>query len=69
MLWVELEEKINTVELYEKAIRQNISIAPGRMSTLQNQFNNCMRLSYGQLWSEHIEDKLKQLGRIVKRMS
>jgi len=69
MLWVELEEKINTVELYEKAIRQNISIAPGRMSTLQNQFNNCMRLSYGQRWSEHIEDKLKQLGRIVKRMS
>tara|TARA_R110000868_G_scaffold134651_2_gene346814 strand:+ start:31002 stop:32138 length:1137 start_codon:yes stop_codon:yes gene_type:complete len=69
MLWVELEEKINTVELYEKAIRQNISIAPGRMSTLQNQFNNCMRLSYGQRWSEHIEDKLKQLGRIAKRMS
>ena len=69
MLWVELEEKINTVELYEKAIRQNISIAPGRMSTLQNQFNNCMRLSYGQRWSEHIEDKLKQLGNITKRMS
>ncbi|WP_268224670.1 aminotransferase-like domain-containing protein [Sinomicrobium oceani] len=68
MFWVEFEEKMNTIVLYEKAILQNISIAPGRMFSLQNQFNNCMRLSYGQPWSEHVDDKLKQLGRIVKRM-
>lgn len=68
MLWVELNKKIDTVELYERAIRQKISIAPGRMFSLQNQFHNCMRLSYGQRWSEHIDDKLKQLGKIARSL-
>lgn len=66
MLWVELDKKMDTVELYDRAIRQKISIAPGRMFSLQNQFNNCMRLSYGQRWSEHIDYKLRQLGKIAK---
>jgi DNA-binding transcriptional MocR family regulator len=68
MLWVELDKRIDTTELYDLAIRQKISIAPGRMFSLQNQFTNCMRLSYGQRWSEQIDDKLKQLGRIAKGM-
>ncbi|WP_407491483.1 aminotransferase-like domain-containing protein [Elizabethkingia meningoseptica] len=66
MLWVELDKRIDTTELYDLAIRQKISIAPGRMFSLQNQFTNCMRLSYGQRWSEQIDNKLKQLGRIAK---
>ena len=68
MLWVELEEKIDTAELYEQAIRQKISIAPGRMFSLQDQFNNCMRLTYGQRWNEQLENKLKLLGKMVKKM-
>lgn len=66
MLWVELDKRIDTTELYDLAIRQKINIAPGRMFSLQNQFSNCMRLSYGQRWSEQIDNKLKQLGRIAK---
>ena len=66
MLWVELDKRIDTTELYDLAIRQKISIAPGRMFSLQNQFTNCMRMSYGQRWSEQIDNKLKQLGRIAK---
>lgn len=68
MLWVELDRKMDTEELYDRAIRQKISIAPGRMFSLQNQFTNCMRLSYGQRWSEHLDDQLKQLGKIAKGM-
>jgi DNA-binding transcriptional MocR family regulator len=66
MLWVELNKNIDTADLYDRAIRQKISIAPGRMFSLQNQFNNCMRLSYGQRWSGMIDNKLKQLGKIAK---
>lgn len=66
MLWLELNKRINTVELYNRAIRQEISIAPGRMFSLQNQFNNCMRLSYGQRWSDQLDDRLKELGKIAK---
>lgn len=64
-LWVELNKGIDTVELYEQAIRQKISIAPGRMFTLQPQFDNCLRLSFGLPWSEQLQRKLQQLGRIA----
>jgi DNA-binding transcriptional MocR family regulator len=65
VLWVEFAKHINTLELYEKAIRQKISIAPGRMFTLQHQFYNCMRLSYGLPWNEKLNSSLKALGKIA----
>lgn len=67
MLWVELNRKIDTTELYRKAMQQKISIAPGRMFTLQDQYRNCMRLSYGQRWCPFIEERLMLLGDIIKK--
>ena len=67
-LWVEFNKTINTAELFERAIKQKISIAPGRMFTLQNQFENCMRLSIGLPWSEEVQHKLKLLGSLVAQM-
>ncbi len=68
VLWVELAKHIDTMELYERAIKKNISIAPGRMFTLQKQFDNCMRISYGMQWNEHLDEALRTLGKLVKGM-
>jgi DNA-binding transcriptional MocR family regulator len=65
-LWVEFDKKIQTTALYDLAIKQNISIAPGRMFTLQNQFENCMRLCIGLPWSEEIQRKLELVGQLSK---
>jgi DNA-binding transcriptional MocR family regulator len=67
-LWVEFNKGIDTVQLYELAIKQQISVAPGRMFTLQNQFENCMRLCIGLPWSSALNFKLKQLGNLAKMM-
>ncbi|PXV68856.1 DNA-binding transcriptional MocR family regulator [Dysgonomonas alginatilytica] len=67
MIWVELDKKIDTTKLYYEAMRQRISIAPGRMFTLQDQFKNCMRLSYGQKWTPAIQERLMLLGDIIKK--
>lgn len=64
ILWVELNKKINALELYDQAIQHNISIGPGAMYTLQKQFQNCFRLSYGLLWDEKVEKGLKLLGKL-----
>ncbi|WP_418502622.1 PLP-dependent aminotransferase family protein [Flagellimonas sp.] len=69
MVWMELGKGIDTAELYDVAIRKGISIAPGRMFSLQDQFNNCMRLSYGLPWTEELQDKLKQLGQLAKQLA
>ncbi len=68
MLWIELDKHVDTTELYDKAMRQNISIAPGRMFTMQQQYNNCMRLSYGLLWNNRVDNALKYLGRTIKTL-
>lgn len=65
-LWVEFNKTVNTTELFDRALKQKISIAPGRMFTLQDQFENCMRLSIGFPWSEEVKYKLKLLGRLVQ---
>jgi len=67
-LWVEFNKNIDTVALYDLGIQHGISIAPGRMFTLQNQFENCMRLCIGLPWSDEIKSKLKQLGDLAKQL-
>jgi DNA-binding transcriptional MocR family regulator len=67
-LWVEFTKNIDTTELYNDALKRRISIAPGRMFTLQNQFQNCMRLCIGLPWTDDLRLKLKQLGSLAKMM-
>lgn len=67
-LWVEFDKKIRTTELYDLAIKQNISIAPGRMFTLQDQFENCMRLCIGLPWTDETRLCLQQVGNLAKKI-
>ncbi|MBE9602317.1 PLP-dependent aminotransferase family protein [Pedobacter sp. MC2016-24] len=66
VLWLELDQGIDTAALYETAIKHKISFAPGRMFTQHNQFNNCMRLNFGLKWDKQLDFDLKKLGQIVK---
>ncbi|MFP7654681.1 MULTISPECIES: aminotransferase-like domain-containing protein [Chryseobacterium] len=65
-LWVEFDKKIQTRKLYDLAIKQSISIAPGRMFSLQDQFENCMRMCIGLPWSEETQQKLIEVGKMAK---
>jgi DNA-binding transcriptional MocR family regulator len=64
-LWVELPKKIDSIDLYNTATSKKITFSPGSMFTLQKQFSNCMRLSYGLEWNEKTENSLKLLGKLA----
>ncbi|WP_281233912.1 PLP-dependent aminotransferase family protein [Flavobacterium gelatinilyticum] len=66
MLWLELDQRISTTDLFNKALAQKINFAPGRIFSQYNQYNNCMRLTYALEWNERVEDSIKKLGKIVK---
>lgn len=68
ILWLELDKKIDTYQLYQEAMLHKISIAPGSMFTLQERYQNCMRLSYGMQWNPGVGRALKKLGSLVKEM-
>jgi DNA-binding transcriptional MocR family regulator len=68
VLWLELDRQVNTVDLFQKALKHHINIAPGRMYTLQDRYHNCLRLTFAQPWSDKVEKGIKKLGELVKGM-
>ncbi|WP_417941756.1 PLP-dependent aminotransferase family protein [Flavobacterium sp. RS13.1] len=64
-LWIELDKKIDTAEFYHWAMKHNISIAPGRIFSFQDQFSNCMRLSFGLPWTNELRHSIQTLGKLA----
>jgi DNA-binding transcriptional MocR family regulator len=65
-LWIEMNKKVNAFKLYKRALKCNIGIAPGQIFSSQGRYENCFRISYGEPWSERIEEGLKTLGRLIR---
>ncbi len=66
VLWLEMDPKIDSTLLYDYALRQKLSFAPGRMFTQHDQFKNCIRLNYVVDWNEKTAQDLMRLGRFFK---
>ena len=65
VLWVELPKSVDSLELYRKALEKKISIAPGPIFSAKQKYQNFIRLSCGQAWSDSLEQALKTLGRLA----
>lgn len=68
VLWIEVNKKINSYKLYQEAVKNHISIAPGQIFSSQGQFLNCLRISYAKPWGPDVERGLRTVGELIKRM-
>lgn len=68
VLWVELDKKLNAYRLYQEALKHQIFVAPGQLFSARGQFGNCLRISYARPWDEEVEEGLKTLGKLIKKM-
>jgi DNA-binding transcriptional MocR family regulator len=66
MLWLELDKRICTEDLYDAAVSQKVNFAPGRMFSQYNRYQNCMRLNYALEWTDRVESDLEKLGKMIK---
>ncbi|HEX8297457.1 MAG TPA: PLP-dependent aminotransferase family protein [Chthoniobacteraceae bacterium] len=66
-LWIELPRKVDALELFEQALREDISIGPGPLFSAKQQFRNFVRVSCGHPWSAKLERGIGVLGSLVKR--
>lgn len=64
ILWVELPPNIDTVALYEQALRSGITLAPGPLFSATQKYRNFMRLN-ASYWSPETERGLETLGRLA----
>lgn len=67
LLWAVLPEEINTDILYQRALAEDIGIAPGSIFTSQKRYRNCIRLSCAHPYSGKIECALKKLGELAEK--
>ncbi|HCG7228638.1 PLP-dependent aminotransferase family protein [Vibrio parahaemolyticus] len=44
-IWLELPKHIDALQIYREALKDNISIAPGKMFSLTEQYDHCIRLN------------------------
>jgi DNA-binding transcriptional MocR family regulator len=65
-LWLELPAAFDTQQLYHEAIQHGISIAPGQMFTLYENYNHCFGLSFGIPFSSEVDACLRVLGDLVR---
>jgi DNA-binding transcriptional MocR family regulator len=68
VLWIELPATIDSFELYQAAIREKISIAPGSIFSTNQAFSNYIRLGFGTPYNQAIEESLKTLGQLIHKM-
>lgn len=68
LLWVELPKGIDSIALFERAIAEKIYVAPGKLFTSGNRFDNCLRLSCGYPWSGELERGILRLGQLCQDM-
>jgi DNA-binding transcriptional MocR family regulator len=64
VLWVQLPETVDSLELYALALKNNITITPGYLFSPTNQFSNFIRLNAA-AWSLPIERAVNKLGDLV----
>jgi DNA-binding transcriptional MocR family regulator len=68
VLWLELNQSINTFDLYDLAMKKKVSFAPGRIFSLQDRYNNCLRISHSHPWSKQVDDGLKTIGKLAHQL-
>lgn len=68
VLWVGLNEKVNAFRLRTEAMKQNISLVPGKIFSATDAYDNFIRISFGKPFDKDAEYGLMMLGKLIKRM-
>ncbi|MDB6062235.1 MAG: transcriptional regulator MocR family [Verrucomicrobiaceae bacterium] len=67
-LWLELPEHIDALVVHQRALAQGISLAPGPIFSIKQEYKNFIRLNFGHAHTDKIEQALVTLGGIVAAM-
>ncbi len=69
VLWLELPKRVDAEQLFDQAIGEGISIAPGHIFSPCARYTNFVRLSFGHPWDGRTEDAIRWLGQRVNALS
>ncbi len=68
-IWVELNKKYDSLEIYQKAYQKKISILPGALCSSSDRYKHCLRINCGLKWNTRLETAIQTMGDIIKEYS
>jgi len=68
IIWIQLNETVDCLELFYKAVENKIFILPGLMSSSMKKYKSCIRISCGNPFTPEIEKGIMTLGEIIGSM-
>lgn len=68
-LWIELNQAIDAMDVFQTAREKGISFMPGVICSTTDRYRHCLRLNCGVSWSDKLESAIAQLGRIICTMA
>lgn len=67
VLWLQLPNGVDSVALFEEALEQGISTAPGPIFSTGRRYRNYLRLSFGHPWTDPLEQGLERLAELTRQ--
>ena len=65
VLWIELPAQVDSMKLYQLALARGITIGPGYMFSVSDNYRNFIRLNYSTPWSPEIEQAVITVGKLA----
>jgi DNA-binding transcriptional MocR family regulator len=69
VLWIEMNARVNAFDLFQRAMKENVSIAPGQIFSTDARFTHYIRISFGTPYSTVIDESLRKLGKLIKSLN
>jgi 2-aminoadipate transaminase len=67
-LWVTLPENISSLHLFKLATEKNVAFVPGKAFYVDGGGDNTLRLNFSNSDEQKIEDGIKRLAKVIKRI-
>jgi DNA-binding transcriptional MocR family regulator len=68
VIWVELPRGIDSLALFDSAIRHGVNFAPGPLFSATGRYRNFLRLNCGRRWTPALDAAVARLGRLAAKM-
>jgi len=68
VLWVQLPENVDSLELYKRALQNGITLAPGHVFSATYQFSNFIRLNAA-TFNYSTERAIERLGEMIRQLA
>jgi len=68
-IWVELNKKYDSLEIYQRAYQKKISILPGALCSSSDRYKHFLRINCGLKWNQRLEAAIKTMGDMINEYS